>query len=91
MIIHPLLVKFRRTTMGYPSNIDKEDLPSYMHDKNGEDQWVWILDQMIWTHYEIGYNIENNLFDDMRLQRIYDKKIDNGLRLFAKYYRSIWS
>lgn len=88
-ITHPLLIKLKNTAIGYPNNIDETDLPEDLHGKEGCVQWKWILDQMIWSHYQIGYmdfSYEKSLEDIKK----YNERVQKGLYLFAKYYRNLW-
>jgi hypothetical protein len=49
-------------------------------------QWDWIMDEMIWTFDTISN-------DDVSMWE-YDneqvKRVENGLRLFGKYYLALW-
>ena len=95
-IIRACLIKFKEDLHGVPV-IDQEDLPDDLkyvtkpdHDYNDEDfdkwtnGWNWILDEMI--------NAFDNI-DDENCYRDNDeeyKRKENGRRLFAKYYLSLW-
>lgn len=67
------------------------------------DRWNWILDEMIFAFESIVHdNWEDQFFTGMdgpKEERKWDKngymkvekRIQNGLTLFGKYYRSLWT
>jgi hypothetical protein len=73
----------------------KED--PYDTDANHFLRWNYILDQMIWSfeHVRDGDNFDEDQFRtdgqyDAVKTKIYNDKIQNGLRLFGKYYQALW-
>jgi len=69
----------------------KEDLHTYS--KNGEtdehyfDRWDYIMDEMIFafqSKLEDEWDMEKEEYDS------YFHRIDNGFRLFGKYYNGLW-
>lgn len=86
-IIYPVLVKFKEFNQGYGS-IDDEDVPESM--RNGDpychDKWNYALDEMIWSFGEYS---KNEHWDN--LDQEYHKRLQNGFRLFGKYYQTLWS
>jgi hypothetical protein len=48
--------------------------------------WDWMLDEMIWAMEQVvdGDSVEH--IEDIE----YHNRIANGLKLFGKYYRSLW-
>lgn len=65
-------------------------------DENIHKRWDWILDEIIWTFENIlDDDWENLCYTDGDFDRVkyeeYGNRIENGLRLFGKYYRSMWS
>lgn len=77
--IFPILVRYKRMNrMGYPF------LQEFEEKENAEQLWEEILDKIIYAFQELILNEELH-FDD-----IIDKKVDEGLALFAKYYRNLW-
>lgn len=100
LIILPMLKQLRDTKCGSPL-VDDEDVPTTLRygDENGCDNWVhykweWILNEMIWTFENIADNswemkFYENGFDSEGYKE-YNDRINNGLRLFGKYYRSLW-
>ena len=127
-IIIPMLVQLRATKHGVPC-IDIKDIPKVKNSNlnTAEQQWDWILSEMIWTfeqiideddgesYYMVPYKDEEEVnrtrlhdmdgnvryllseeeakqigkFDKVLFDK-YQKRLDNGLRLFGKYYRSLW-
>ena len=61
------------------------------------DRWNYALDEMVWAFdavlkdetYELFYK-ENSQWDFDAL-RAYEARINNGTRLFGKYFRSLWT
>ena len=60
------------------------------------DRWDYVLDEMIWAFEQIqmdssfGYkNLSDN--ESIKEYHIRQDKIQNGLRLFGKYYFSLWN
>lgn len=84
---------------------DQRTFEFYEEDKKAENQywklhhkkWVWVMNEMIWAFTQIRngdgddkfFNKNNELIDKEGLSK-YHKRIDNGTRLFGKYYRGLW-
>lgn len=97
LIIVPLLKQLKDTTHGAP-NTDDSDVPEDLKstsapekenewdvDDNWFKRWDWIIDEMIWAFEAIikdDYHYWNS--------KEYQDRIENGLRLFGKYYRGLW-
>lgn len=129
LIIHPLLIKFKEVNQSHvlagSPHVDNEDVPPELH--MGEEhidsihmaRWVWVLNEMIWTFYQIANDMpDTDQFysgvDDIQIEKIdeqfsrivkgpnytfkvdeeglkaYQNRINNGLRLFSKYFRNLW-
>jgi len=73
-------------------------------DDNFHKRWDWVLDEMIWAfeqlknwdhdtkffdHSNSNGKIEGIKFDEEGFNK-HNARIQNGLRLFGKYYRSLW-
>jgi hypothetical protein len=64
-------------------------------DENVHPRWEWVLDEMIWTFEQLAsdelvfYNSEKDEFD-MKAYKKHQARIDNGLRLFGRYYQGLW-
>jgi len=57
----------------------------YPYDKMVE-QWDWIFDQILFA-----FKIYNSDEVNMTPEDVKAKRIDKGLYLFGKYYRSLWT
>lgn len=102
MIILPMLELIRKDKHGSPyvENMDVPDeLKSEIDEMGGDDKvhekWAWVLDQMIWSFTEILNDNDPNYYIDQKFDgdsyAAYNKKIENGLYLFGKYYRGLWT
>ena len=70
-------------------------------DSKGEDRWQYVLGEMIfafesilddsWEDQFFTFTEESAIFSDKKGFDKYNKMIDNWLKLFGKYYRSLWS
>jgi len=96
-IIHPALMMLKQQKNGAPW-VDPEDVPeelrptpeelaNYEEDARTDELWFdrfdYILDEMIWAFDQIKQDV--NIFSKSDSERV-----DNALRLFGKYYRSLW-
>jgi hypothetical protein len=68
------------------------------------DRWDWVLDEMIWTFETLNTEWSNQFYTppkgewgegnygsfDSEGREKMQKRINNGLRLFGKYYQSLW-
>ena len=94
-VIHPMLILLKQKQHGYP-HTDDSDVPEGLNlrasevppvenweaDENFFKRWKWILDEMIWTFEQFTKEVDPDDKDQERIQ--------NGLRLFGKYYQSLW-
>lgn len=100
LIILPVLKQLRATKHG-SAMVDDKDVPKHLRstnappkehsfgvDENLHARWDWALDEMIWTFEQLTDPEDKDLFGDETKKR--DKRIENGLRLFGKYYRGLW-
>jgi len=67
------------------------DTDEYFHDR-----WGYVIDEMIWSFEQlITEDSEDKYFVDGKFDKegytVYESRIANGLRLFGKYYRSLWT
>ena len=105
MIILPVLQNLKENKHGGPS-VDDDDVPDRLKraaaapltqkdidqgniDDFYFDRWDYVLDQMIWSFDTIKRD-EGPLYDQT-MHRDHENQIQNGLRLFAKYYRGLWN
>ena len=107
MIIVPMLKQLKETKQGAPLVDDEDvpdelkstnALPGKDSDvdSNHFKRWDWILDEMIWAY-------KQDAMDDDWEEQYYTEKVDrevidkhykrmqNGHRLFGKYYNALWS
>lgn len=91
LIIHPALIKFKEDSqkIGHPC-LGSDDVELCTSGKCGcGDKWQEILDKMIWSFGEI-ISDSFDKFDTIDFIE-YDKKLQEGLDLFGKYFRSLWT
>jgi hypothetical protein len=76
----------------------------YDTDDNHHLRWDWVMDEMIWTFQQLSnWDHDSKFFDhsnsDGTLESIkfdeegfnkHNERIQNGLRLFGRYYRGLW-
>ena len=103
LIIHPMLVQLKSTNHGYFS-VDVEDTPieagepnDYGSDSKAEERYNWVMDELIWTFDQLANYVDDLSFYDQKTEKYdfeaskkYNDRINNGLRLFGKYYRGLW-
>lgn len=80
-IIVPLLKKLKENHHSCPANIS-------------EKKWNDILDQMIWSFEQMNQKSDYTIDDLIKEgfdEKEYIKRVDNGIKLFAKYYRHLWT
>lgn len=92
LIILPCLRKIKDEKSGGPL-VENNDVPEHLKkdvdtaatvDDNWFARWDYVLDEMIWTFEKI--------LDDKRQWNEYvSDRMDNGLRLFGKYYQKLWT
>lgn len=104
-IIIPMLKQLKETKQGAPW-VDDEDVPVAIQSKsdtdydkkkysiNGEldkfffDRWEWVINEMIWAFEEI---VKDDIHENETVRKAHNNRINNGLYLFGKYYRSLWN
>lgn len=75
LIIHPMLIQLRDTNHGYPSELTNEE-------------WIEIQNKMIWSFEQI---INDGQWDlSPEYYKEHQNKVQEGLDLFGKYFRSLW-
>lgn len=96
-VILASLKKFIKINIGAP-NIADEEVPDrlsrknakprkseYTVDSNHFKRWKWVLKEMIWSFEQIAADLDITVESKEHIERV-----DNGLRLFGKYFRSLW-
>jgi len=96
-IIHPGLIMLKQQKNGAPW-VDPMDVPeelrptpeelaNYEEDARTDELWFdrfdYILDEMIWAFDQIKQDVNIHSKSDAA-------RINNALRLFGKYYQSLW-
>ena len=97
LIIHPMLIQLRDTSHGYPgefANVDEGGKGG------GYDAWLIVLNHMIWAFNEIiqddytskFYNERTGPDDKDWIAKTmeHERRIQEGINLFAQFYRSLW-
>lgn len=101
-IILPMLKQLQATKHGSPL-VDLEDVPEYLRTTNTEPydsqmvfefyteqegdihkRWDWVLNEMIFAFERLCDD------DSITSHECTQSRIDNGLRLFGKYYQGLW-
>lgn len=99
LIALPLLKQYRKNLNGAPY-VENEDVPPEMYQEvdnyDGWDKrWAWVVDEMI-NAFErlVDPDWSDEFHEGMTFHaeawQAEDKRIDNGLRLFGKYFRGLW-
>lgn len=96
IIIAPMLVLLKENKSGSPY-VEDEDVPEnirttsatptekeYDVDEFHHNRWDWVLDEMIWAFAAIAED------EDRPLSKKEQMRLDNGLRLFGRYYQNLW-
>jgi hypothetical protein len=106
LIILPMLKQLNETNHGAPNTDDEdvpEQLRStsveskeneWDVDSNHFKRWDWIMNEMIWSFEQLVDDSSEDKFHkdvfDKEGFLEHKKRVDNGLRLFGKYYRGLW-
>ena len=87
LIIAPLLRHYRDKSggLGAGGGTDPADFPDIgdPDDTHDPKRWRKLLDELVWTFDQL--TMEGTIVDNT------NERIDNGLLLFGKYYRSLWT
>jgi hypothetical protein len=65
-------------------------------DSNWHKRWDWVMDEMIWAFEQIVDDNSDDVYFkeddtiDVKAWKTYNKRIDNGTRLFGVYFRGLW-
>ncbi len=70
----------------------------YLSDVDLHTRYEWVLDEMIWAFEQLSDPDNEEKFftkkDPIKIDKLglenHWKRIENGLRLFGKYYRTLW-
>jgi hypothetical protein len=106
LIIVPALKKLKDAKQGSPF-VDDADVPDHLKvdplevkehqwdiDSHYHARWDYVIDEMIWTfeqHAIQNTYLEDEFNTDKAAYDAHSVRIDNGNRLFGKYYNMLWS
>ena len=101
-IIVPMLKQLKDTKQGGPW-VDAEDVPEELRtnetykdgdvDENWFNRWDYVLDEMIFAFENIAADDWREPFYGMPYEsgmKPVEERIQNGTRLFGKYYQCLW-
>jgi len=64
-------------------------------DPKWHKRWDWVLDEMVWTFNTLNSDWEDKFHNkgeyDKKGHEAENARIQNGLRLFGKYYQALWN
>jgi hypothetical protein len=99
LIILPGLKLLKERKHGAPL-VDDVDVPEKLRvvnakrkgngdttDSNYFKRWDWVLNELIWTFNTMALN---EWVHPISKYKQIDDRINNGLKLFGKYFRSLW-
>ena len=101
-VIRPALVAFSKVNYSY-GTVDVEDLPEHTALFTDLEKWQWIVSEMIWAfekiadpHYDNEFFVKSEFAEfgleyNSQAAKVVEDRINNGLRLFGKYYRALWT
>jgi len=88
LVILPALRKFKEDNTGHPCGISSEADP-VCGKCECEKEWHTILDKMIWSFEQIADDVIDYHSSDE--YKKYNDRVQEGLELFGKYFRSLWT
>jgi len=102
-IILPMLKQLQATKHGSPL-VDNIDVPEELHstnvknewgsDDNVHNRWDWVMTEIIWTfEHKCRDSWQSDFYYnkwDMEGQKAHQARMNNGFRLFGKYYEGLW-
>lgn len=88
----PMLIQLAKTKHGSPM-VDEEDVPWELHGDTSDpmyeylihDRWDWVMKEMIYA-----FDAKVNDTDEWEFSQEKSERIENGFRLFGKYYQGLW-
>lgn len=93
-----LSIVLSRTLKDFKDHLKEASMAGYPDDFNSMDEWLKTIDKMIWSFEAIeegNYHIykdydKTNLNATHERLRVRQKRIQEGLDLFAKYFQGLW-
>ncbi|CAB4162510.1 hypothetical protein UFOVP787_51 [uncultured Caudovirales phage] len=101
-IILPMLKMVKEQKHAVPGTVvedaphitDAPDTDEYNVDYSPE-RWNYILDEMIWAFEQLNSDWEDQYHQDEKFDyegcKKHQERMNNGFRLFGKYYQSLWT
>ena len=84
-LILPRLIHFRDNHSGAPGCLfECDEKGNILNEEEGYQKWENILDKMIWAFY-LYVSVDSLYWTEEQKQQI-----DEGLKLFAEYFQSLW-
>lgn len=106
LIILPMLKQFRAEKTGSPwtdyedapehlRGVTTPEFPEEPGDPFFHERWDWILNEIIWSFDQIVKDDDSEFWPtnapyDREGYRAHHKRVQNGCRLFGKYYQNLW-
>lgn len=104
LIIYPSLIKLKEAKAGTPYT-DVEDAPQFPNESytsgHNDERWQYILDEMIFAFKcDLDDNWDMEIYEKagdtwtpeaLEERRKIRERIENGHRLFGKYYNQLWT
>lgn len=100
-IVYPMLLQLRKVKHG-ATFVDMDDRPDHLIgtvpapfevDEYHFQAWDWVITEMIFAFHSKINNWKEDFYvgpidDDARLD--YQARVNNGFRLFGRYYENLW-
>lgn len=84
-LILPRLIHFRDNHCGAPGCLfECDEKGNILNEEEGRQKWEKILDKMIWAFY-LYISVDSLYWTEEQKQQI-----NEGLKLFAEYFQSLW-
>jgi hypothetical protein len=106
LIAVPLIEKIKEKKQGSPF-VDDEDVPEELKRINNTNpdhpewaldscwfkRWSYVLDEILWGLKEVkdSFPTEDNLMFNTPEFQEYKNRFENSMRLFGKYFTSLWT
>jgi hypothetical protein len=103
LIIVPMLYMIKKHNFGIPQ-VENEDVPEELRDTQEEidqfcqdgttsdkynSRWEYVLNEMIWAMEQV--KDEDYSYVGIDEYKIYQARVNNGLRLFGVYFQALWT
>lgn len=75
-------------------NLSEEDKELGVCDEFVHVRWDWVLGEMVWSFEQLIIDNDEKFYKDGKVDiegiKAHNKRMDNGFRLFGKYYQGLW-